>query len=337
MALNFSALEAIIRQDPAGRGVAGYCHEGEWLAAGMLEDAARHLAVRGDAVAIVTGFCVADLKPPMAETDGPPGALFLARALSALGREVTLVSDGSGFDLLRRGCRLWALDAQLVDLAASPGGLRMSLSDLLPPALTRRLTHVVAIERVGPSHTPDSIRHQTGNTPAAIAQFEAEVPREHHDRCHNMRGVIIDEYSAPAHHLFEAARSSGDGITTIGIGDGGNEIGMGTIPWQALRAALQGQQAGRIICRVPTDFLLLAGVSNWGAYALACAVACLAGRHDFIADWNEASERQLIEHLVREGGAVDGLTRRREATVDGLPLDAYLSVLRQIRLCCSGQ
>jgi hypothetical protein len=148
-----------------------------------------------------------------------------------------------------------------------------------------------------------------------------------------MRGVIIDNYSAPAQRLFEAAQT--ERVTTIGIGDGGNEIGMGSLPWQVLRAALAAQHAGQIICRVATDYLLPAGVSNWGAYALACAVASLSGRGDLVATWHEASQRQLIEHLVHAGGAVDGLTRRREATVDGLSLDTYLGVLRQIRTICS--
>ncbi len=40
-----------------------------------------------------------------------------------------------------------------------------------------------------------------------------------------MRGIDITESTSPAHWLFED-----DGRpTTIGIGDGGNEIGMGKI------------------------------------------------------------------------------------------------------------
>jgi hypothetical protein len=60
----------------------------------------------------------------------------------------------------------------------------------------------------------------------------------------------------------------------------------------------------------------------------------LQGRSDLISQWDEAHQRTLIELLVREGGAVDGLTRLREPTVDGLSLDRYLSVLEQIRLAC---
>jgi hypothetical protein len=333
MPIDFSALEAIIRHDPRGRGVASYQHQGQGLASGMLERAAHDLAQSSGAVAIVTGFCVADVNPPVAETDGPPGALYLARALTALGREVALVSDASALKLLALGCRLWGLDVALIELPLSRGESQ-SVDRLLPSSLLERLSHLVAIERVGPSHTLESLAAQRGNGPAARARFEAEVPLDHRDTCHNMRGVVIDEHTAAAHLLFEQAGARRNRFTTIGIGDGGNEIGMGAIPWQILRDALKGEHAGRIICRIATDFLLLAGVSNWGAYALTCAIVKLCGHDDQIADWNEARQRELIEYLVHEGGAVDGVTRRREPTVDGLPLDVYLRVLEQIRHIC---
>ncbi|HET6882978.1 MAG TPA: DUF4392 domain-containing protein [Pirellulales bacterium] len=337
MPTDFEALEAVIRQDPGGRGVASYWHNGQWLAPGVLERAARDLAQSQGAVAIVTGFCVAEADPPAAETDGPPGALFLARAWEAMGRKVVLISDAGALGLLRIGCRLWRLEAELVELppATRHEVSAIAIERLLPPSLCEQFSHLIAIERVGPSHTLDSLSAQAGNATEAVARFILEVPVEHRNACHNMRGTIIDQHTSPAHRLFEPPTIAERRVTTLGIGDGGNEIGMGAIPWEVLRTALKGEHAGRIICRVATDFLILAGVSNWGAYALACAMAGLLGRNDLIAQWDEAGQRELIEVLVREGGAVDGVTRRREPTVDGLPLDDYLSVLAAIRATCS--
>jgi hypothetical protein len=82
-------------------------------------------------------------------------------------------------------------------------------------------------------------------------------------------------------------------------------------------------QAANIAARVATDYTMIAGVSNWGAYALALATTVLRDRVELGRDWNSAAQRRLIESLVRDAGAVDGLTRRREPTVDGLPLDVY--------------
>src|SRR3712207_5148495 len=58
--------------------------------------ACRSLADTPDAVlGVVTGFFIPHGQPPAAETDGPLGAVFLARALLPLGIRVVLVSDAS--------------------------------------------------------------------------------------------------------------------------------------------------------------------------------------------------------------------------------------------------
>lgn len=331
----FDALEAIVRRDPACRGLADHRADGRWLAAGGLQRAARELAARARSVAIVTGFCIPSAEPPAAETDGPPGALYLARALTALGIEVLLISDCFGLPLLACGCQGWGLDLEQVEVPFNNASASGSADDkdwsnrFLGSPLGRRLTHLISIERVGPSHTAESLATQQRAGPPPADQFAQEVPPEQRDVCHNMRGKPIDAYTAPAHRLFETAATRG-GINTIGIGDGGNEIGMGALPWETLRAALPGDHAGRIICRIATDHLILSGVSNWGAYGLACAVAALRGRGDLLAGWDGAGQRRMIERLVREAGAVDGVTGRREATVDGISIEVYVAIVDEI-------
>lgn len=334
----FDALEAIVRRDPGRRGVASYRVDGSWLAAGELECAAREVADRARSVAIVTGFCITSAEPPAAETDGPPGALYLARALMALGIDTVLLSDQFGLPLLECGRRAWDLEAEIVEMPLSdesaPGNTGDAAKDwchrFFDSPLGRRLTHLISIERVGPSHTAASLAAQPRVGPPPLEQFAREVPPEQRDVCHNMRGASIDAVTAPTHLLFETAASRDASIKTIGVGDGGNEIGMGSLPWETLRAALPGTHAGRTICRIATDHLILSGVSNWGAYALACAVAGLRGRADLLAGWDGAAQRRLIERLVHEAGAVDGVTGRREPTVDGIPLENYSAVVDQI-------
>lgn len=327
LASEVSQLEAIARRDSARRGVSGHRVNGNWLAAGGLEPAARHLAAHAKRVAIATGFCVAHADSPAAETDGPPGALFLARALAALGVETTLVADRAALQLLEYGGRRWSLRARLIegDTAAADAASFLRDGDF---------THLISIETVGPSHTLASLAAQTRSGPPPREQFEREVPERHRDVCHNMRGRAIDNLSSPLYRLFEAAPAAN--VTTIGIGDGGNEIGMGALAWESLRAALSGEQAGRIICRIACDHLMLAGVSDWGGYALALAVALLRGRRDLARDWTTDAQRELIDGLVREAGAVDGVSGRRELSVDGLSLDEYLAVLDEMRSIVGG-
>jgi hypothetical protein len=292
-------------------------------------------------VGIVTGFCIPDATPPAAETDGPPGALYLALALAELGIEPLVITDTFGVPLLEAGCDAGGLPREyVVPFPFEPLGARERNAPHLSETTDRwidefergagaGLTHLVTIERCGPSHTLESLAAQ-GCDADAIARFASAVPPEHRDACHNMRGIDITAFTAKTHRLVEHYAARGD-VASIGIGDGGNELGMGRLPWTRLSAAIPFGPAGQIACRVPTDYLLVCGVSNWGGYALALAVARLRGRVDKLRQADVESERTLIEHIVRETNAVDGITRLREATVDGLPLETYLQILAGLR------
>ncbi|MEX2187029.1 MAG: glutamate cyclase domain-containing protein [Pirellulales bacterium] len=326
--------ETIVRRDPGGRGVASYRHNGEPLGYGDLERAATELAERGRRVAIVTGFCIADADPPAAETDGPPGALFLARALAATGSSALLVSDAFGAPLLEAGAALWNLSPPSCEIVAMPasgganGEFDAWVDALFDRECPRGLTHVVAIERAGPSHTFDSVGEREGLPNAE--RFAAETPPKHRDAHHNMRGAIIDRYTPPAHRIFERIAERNLAIATIGIGDGGNEIGMGRFPWSLLREAIRVGPAAHTACRIATDYTIVAGVSNWGAYALALGVAAVRGRRNLAAAWTTEDQARLIACTVAAGG-VDGVSKRREASVDGIALDDYLAVLDELR------
>lgn len=337
---DWPSLDALLRHDPGGRGVAAFVEAGQPLAAGQLAAASRDLARRGRSVAIVTGFAIVARDPPAAETDGPPGALYLARVLAGLGLQPVLVSDAFGLPLLEAGRRCGGLEQAALlefplerDAAASDAWIE----DFLASPAGASLTHLVSIERVGPSHTLASLAAQTRGDLPPMAEFEREVPPEHRDRCHNMRGAVIDDCTAPIHRLFEAVAARRPDVKTIGVADGGNEIGMGAIAWETARQAIARGPAGQIACRIATDFLILAGVSNFGAYALAAAVAALCGRNELISGWNADAERRLIETLVRDAGAVDGVTGLGQPTVDGLPLEEYLATFDAIRQAAIGK
>jgi D-glutamate cyclase len=148
-------------------------------------------------------------------------------------------------------------------------------------------------------------------------------------RCHNMRGVDIHDTTADLHLLFED-RDHLD-FTTIGICDGGNEIGAGTISWPRLKSIIAGDHGPRIACRTATDWTILAGVSDWGAIALATATCLRAGDLFPLIDWPAQRIERLLQGAVRRGPAIDGITRRREATVDGLPFITYIQPWLHIR------
>lgn len=261
-------------------------------------------------LAVVTGFFIPTATPPAGETDGPLGALFLARALVPLGIPVVLATDDFCVRSLEAGLAECGLRKQvpIVTLPTPAQGQAMSDAEYWQYLDERKgipaLTHLLAIERVGPSHTVGAV-----------------VP-EHRDRCHTMRGRDITDQMSPAHKLF------GKHITTIGIGDGGNEIGMGKIPWNVIESNIPN--GGMVACRVPTDHLVVCGVSNWGAYALAAGVGLLRGQALDARLFDPVREREILQVMVEEGELVDGVLGKPSATVDGLTWDQYAGVLTRI-------
>jgi hypothetical protein len=289
-------------------------------------NACRNLAETRDAhVAVVTGFFIPTAEPPAGETDGPLGALFLARALVPLGIKVCVVSDRFCESALAAGLARANLGggAELVTLPDT-GFVTQEVFGKLPP----RLTHLIALERVGPNHTPESIAAQEANSDDAVRRFQEEVPAERRDRCHTMRGRDVTPQMAPAHWLFEVASRRVPPITTIGIGDGGNEIGMGKMPWEVIHHNIPN--GGLIACRVPTDYLIVCGISNWGAYGLAAGVRLLRKAAYDAGLFDIERERELLRVMVEAGPLVDGVSGKPSVSVDGLAFDRYSQALEAI-------
>jgi hypothetical protein len=296
------------------------------LCRGHLAEAAQSLATAGRHVAIVTGFFVPDADFPSAETDGPPGAVVLAAALEAVGVRATVVTDLLCATAVQSAVRAVGRRLAPVEVCTQPTEW---LNQFVDSDRGSDLTHLVAVERVGPSHDEDSLQCQSRAGAVPLAEFRAAVSPEHRNRCHNARGKLIDGSTAPLHLLFEPGLLEHrprrrPGLKTIGIGDGGNEIGMGAIPWEDLARRIGGDAAALIPCRIATDWNLIAGTSNWGAFALAAATLLLKNRVDALAPFDEEFHQRLLEEMVAHGPALDGMTRRREATVDGLPFATYI-------------
>jgi hypothetical protein len=319
-------LRDLVQQDVAGRGLATDPHDNLLTAAaGDFAAACADLASTPRLrLAVVTGFWIAHADPPSAETDGPLGAVFLARALAPLGMEMTLTADAFCVPALEAGLEV----AGLAGRVAVHTLLDAGAADWHP--FREKLgqpTHLVAVERVGPGHTAESLTAQCGDVGDHVERFLREVPPAQRGRCRGMRGGDITEQMSPAHRLFEEPWPGGQ-PRTIGIGDGGNEIGMGKVPWPVI--ARNVPRGGLTACRVATDLLIVAGISNWGAYALAAGVRLLRGAALDRGLFDLEREREILRVMVDRGPLVDGMSGRRELAVDGLPFDRYAEVLKQI-------
>ncbi len=118
---------ALVASDRCGRGLSRLCSPG------VLDEAADLLELFLRPV-IVTGFYVPAAEAP--ETDGPPGAAVLARALKRMGRDPMVVTDGWNEKVVDASCRVMGLRPLMV--ARGPGEVLDTGPDL-----------VVFIERLG--------------------------------------------------------------------------------------------------------------------------------------------------------------------------------------------
>ncbi len=317
-------LEQLIRRDPARRGLIESERDRPALCPDHLRAAIDHLARFGKTVWLITGFYIPAASPPAAETDGPVGTALLAAALVALGMRVRILTDQRCANCVAFSAEQYGLPRERVTaLPETSAEVEEWTRAELRSAANDDLSHVIAIERVGPSYTPAALGRTDANSPIR-ADYRATVAAEHHGRCHNMRGVIIDDNTAALHGVIETVAACRPGVRTIGVGDGGNELGMGAIPWPEIRSRLAGPVAPLIPCRIATDWTILAGVSNWGAQALAAGCLARRGRLDVLLPWTSASEELRLRDLVQVGLAVDGVTRLYEPTVDGLPFLTYI-------------
>ncbi|MDA1012874.1 MAG: DUF4392 domain-containing protein [Planctomycetota bacterium] len=298
----------------------------EPLCAGHLLGAAQRLMNAGR-VAIVTGFFVPRGDVSAAETDGPLGAIVLAAILRSIGIETFLVTDSLCAAAIRVAGEIAGVEAR--SIIQAPDDVDADWIDEFFDRLVPRLTDLVSIERVGPSHTLESMQAQHRDGEAPRAEFEQLTEAANRGCTFNMRGHVLDSYSAPLYRLFENAPASRT-IRTIGIGDGGNEIGMGTIPWEVIVDRIGSDPGARIACRVATDWNIIAGTSNWGAQALAITTSLLADRPELIEQWSSERQRDALQRLVSDGPCVDGITGKQEATVDGLSFEDFISAWNQM-------
>lgn len=298
-----TALEQILFQDPGNRGIAPICVAGELFTASR---ALRDLKAKGGSLCILSGFPV----PPnfVPETDGPAGAVALVRAANALGCKGIVVTDGRCEKVFRAALDEGEVGSHELIVLPSEG------SDELPHGILSRIFGeencrvVVAIERVGKN---------------------AEGRRL------SMGGVDVTSVTSNVDAFFEAlidGKKAGQDYIRIGIGDGGNELGMGKV-----RQIVEDQvNNGKAIAAVEScEALLTCGVSNWGGYALEAISLLLSkemnGQEAAKAFLQNFKEREMRLHRATlDVGCIDGIAKAASMSVDGLALETHFAIAKSI-------
>jgi hypothetical protein len=165
--------------------------------------------------------------------------------------------------------------------------------------------------------------------PAAILGVEKHAPNSV-GVWHSAAGQAIDAETQPhVHHIVEDGKKRG--IFTVGIGDGGNEIGYGLIRdevngifRQSFGVTCQCGCGGGEATACATDVLISAAVSNWGAYGVSGVLAYML--EDPLILQDPDTERRMVE-VMAQAGAVEATYALSIPWVDGTSLEVQEAVV----------
>jgi D-glutamate cyclase len=278
-------------------------------ASGLLASTGRH-----DKVLIVTGAGSGPLIPK-GENDGPVGAAVLARALYwGIGCTPIMVSEQHHAEPIIASCEAAGVGLRSVELAtsthaggalitapAAQGEIQGWAEDLLDRV---KPSAIISIERLGPN-SKGIVHGATG-----LAGWDP----------------LVD--LAP---LFYSAAERG--IFSVGIGDAGNEIGFGRIADDVRRiqpagSVCQCECGAGMATVVPTDVLVVAAVSNWGAYGIEACLGILLENDDLQHTPQEA-ERIILRCL--EAGGLEAMFCTQRYFVDGIAGETSVSLVQVLR------
>lgn len=315
-------LDRIVNIDIGGRGVEHlYGAAREQQGSSLTGQAGQLLAELevGSTFLLTTGSVSRSwISAKIGENDGPAGGAVVIRALAIAKRatavvlaEETLIPQISAI-LTVAGVTV--LPLELARQANREGTLLAAV--VLP------FTTSDSMARLDASRVLDEL------TPSLLLSIERTGRNEDGIYC-SMRGVDYGEGRARIDHVFDLAKERG--MATIGVGDGGNEIGMGNVA-SAVRthiafgdyAANGGAGIGAV---TKVDALVTAACSNWGAYAIVGALAVRLGDKRLLH--TASLERQLLDRGVQIGliNSVAGIV---DAHVDNIDPATHLAVVELI-------
>lgn len=239
-------------------------------------------------VVIVTGFPVKSAE--VGETDGPPGALTLAYTLNKLNKKAIIVTDKYSEAIIRAGAKALTLKTEIFIFEEDKADEQSE--EIL---YKYKPDHIIAIERPG---------------------------RSADNKCYSMYGEDITCFCPNTDILFIKAKENN--IPTSAVGDGGNELGMAKVK----DIVKKNVYKGHIICaQFETDNLIVAGVSNWGAFGICAGLSLL---NDNVLMFNDDKYEKLMKEIVK-AGAIDGCSKKREISVDGISYEENLTVYNKLK------
>ena len=217
------------------------------------------------------------------ETDGPPGAVALGKSLEKLGYDVFYVTDKYSYNILSGlSGEGNIIEFPITSHIESSNFANKLIRDYDPKSL-------ISIERAGLSND---------------------------GKYRNFKGEDFSKYNAKIDYLFEQHPR------TVGILDGGNEIGSGNYIEEIIKL-------GNIIdypSIITATESIISSTSNWGAFGLIAGLSI----HENINLLPSVDEGKRLIEKTYNLGAVEGLTGESKPYVDGRSLEEDMICLKKL-------
>lgn len=323
------AIERILTADVSNRGIIGSLYPLARSAAGgppifKAANLLRDSSNSGDTVFIVSGTCLYPSVLNLAESDGPSGAVVLARALY-LGLGVIPILVGELRMQKPFRALLTAAGFKVTDLRSAREAAKMKeelrmVASVLPLSVGDKEIPKVAEETIS-RFRPASV--------ISIERFGMNPKGVYH----NSRGMAVSEGHTKMDYLFDVAKKMS--IPTVGVGDFGNEIGMGVIRDKLKGVLKYGEKClcpcgGGVVSSTSTDVLVTTTVSNWASYGISAALAMILDKPTLVH--SGFLETQLLECGARVGLINGPPSHNPPYEVDNLPfhIHAYIAELAKV-------
>lgn len=308
-------IDRVISADVGARGVidALYSAARRQSALPLSLAAARTIQERakpGQPIILLTGWPDRPgVSAEIAESDGPVGTAALARAIHAATGAVPLVL------IEEKQIR------PMAELMLAAGFRVQSLEECSRAASYRAPIHAAAVGAlpVDVEEAAAMAKQMLATlAPAAVISIEKGGMNDAGQISTSLGADTTNSHGKADFFIREATAR---GIATIGVGDGGNELGMGVIR-DDIEAKLRHGKTFAPSQKV--DVLVAAAVSNWGAYGIAACLAALTGRMEV---FHTADQEEEMLRRAAAAGFIDGVTGWVEPSVDGIPLAAQRSIV----------
>ena len=217
------------------------------------------------------------------ETDGPPGAVALGKSLEKLGYDVFYVTDKYSYNIL--------------------SGL-LGEGNIIEFPVTSHIESNTFANKLIRDYDPKSL----------ISIERAGLSND--GKYRNFKGEDFSKYNAKIDYLFEQHPR------TVGILDGGNEIGSGNYIEEIIKL-------GNIIdypSIITATESIISSTSNWGAFGLIAGLSI----HENINLLPSVDEGKRLIEKTYNLGAVEGLTGESKPYVDGRSLEEDMICLKKL-------